>query len=378
MRLNYGPYEREGSNVSVKKTRLQFLWNAKARVPEITADLFSTCYPIYYKFLITYLKKLLRSPYYKEQASTSAEWLLNHAPEWEEIKSSRQTVKLLNSLDDWSKRHNLDAEWCRQWATSAMKSWVADKEARSSLSWCKSPELVRYILIPEFYPQLSFDYERLSYLRWLVGQLGVVDFGPDGEPSPKETESGEELVVLPTDYVKYKDRLAPSPPQGIPRWLFTATSREEYLQSVDCVAREEIRKSALLSSVELSHQEEYVREVKRVAAVYCDSVEEFLSKQRGWKKSKVYPDHRAHLKHVIWAVMFQVEGKSYSDIANEMQVAIKELPTVSTVKRAVSGILDLISLDTDRRQEVRRGPKRGSKHSASKKASRDVLRSLGK
>lgn len=378
MRLNYGPYEREGSSVSIKKTRLLFLWNARARVPNITVDLYQTCYPLYREFLLTHLSKLLESPHYKELASASIEDLLNRAPGWRDIKSSKQTSDLLDRLDEWSIRHNLKAEWCRRWAVTAMKAWTSDVEALKSLSWCKSPEVVRYILIPEFYPDVKFDYERKRMVRWIVHQLGIVDFGPDDEPTPTDFEPSLSPVFIPQDYIKYKDRLAPEPPHGLPRWWFTSTSRDEYLQDVERLAGEEIKKSWLLSCVEPSHQNDYVREVKRVAATYCDSVEKFLSRQSGWKKAKVHPDHRAHLKHTIWAVMFQIEGKSYSEIAKETQAKIGELPAVSTIKRAVATILDTIGLDTDRRQEVKRGPRRGTKHNASTKASREILKSLGR
>jgi hypothetical protein len=378
MRHPYGPYEREGSSISIKKTRLLFLWNAKARVPNITADLYQTCYPLYREFLLTHLSELLESPHYKELASASVESLLDHAPGWRDIKSSKQTADLLDRLDEWSIRHNLKAEWCQRWAVTAMKAWTSDKVALMSLSWCKSPELVRYILVPEFYPDINFDYEKKRMVRWIVYQLDVVDFGPDDEPSPTDFDPNLSPVFFPRDYIKFKDRLAPDPPKGLPHWWFTATSRDEYLQEVERLAEEEIKKSWLLSCAESSHQTDYVSEIKRVAAAYCDSVEKFLSKQSGWKKAKVHPDHRAPLKHTIWAVMFQVEGKSYSEIAKEMQAMIEELPAVSTVKRAVATILNTIGLDSDRRQEVKRGPKRGTKHDASTKVRRQTLRSLGR
>lgn len=378
MRLNYGPYEREGSSVSIKKTRLLFLWNARVRVPNITVDLCQTCYPLYREFLLAHLSELLESPHYQELASASIQDLLNRAPGWRDIKSSKQTSDLLDRLDEWSIRHNLKAEWCRRWAVTAMKAWASDEEALKSLSWCKSPEVVRYILVPEFYPEVKFDYERKQMLRWIVHQLGIVDFGPEEEPNPGDFEPNPSPVFIQQEYAKYKGRLAPDPPIGLPRWWFTATSREEYLLDVEHQAGAELNKSRLLSCVESSHQNDYVREVVRVAAAYCDSVEKFLARQKGWKKAKVHPDHRAHLKHTVWAVMFQVEGKSYSDIAKETQAKIGELPAVSTVQRAVAKILDTIGLDSDRRQEVKRGPKRGTKHSASTRASRETLKSLGR
>lgn len=150
------------------------------------------------------------------------------------------------------------------------------------------------------------------------------------------------------------------------------------MREVETVAREAIESSEILSSVNASHRNHYVREVRRVGAGYCDLVQKYLSKQIGWKKAKVFVDHRAHMKHVFWAVMFQLEGKSYSEIANEMPAAIGKTPAVSTVKRGVSEILDIIRLDTDRRRQVKRGPKPGSVQSDPAKMTRDVLQSLGR
>lgn len=193
MRLNYGPFEPQESNVATQKTRLQFLWNAKARIPAITADLYENCYPLYEKFLAS------NSGSQQEKPATLAGESISYAPGWRELKSSEDGTELLSRLDDWSARHGLFAEWCQQFAVRAMKAWVSDEEALHSLSWCKEPAIVRYILFPQFYPEVQFSYEHLRTLRWAVEQLGVVNFGPDEEPYVSEASA------------------EPEPPGGFPR-----------------------------------------------------------------------------------------------------------------------------------------------------------------
>jgi hypothetical protein len=115
----------------------------------------------------------------------------------------------------------------------------------------------------------------------------------------------------------------------------------------------------------------------RVAVGYCDRIEAYLSSRKEWKRVKVFVDHKPHMKRVIWAVRFQVEGKSYTEIAKQMRDETNHEPSVATVKRGVDEVLDIIGLDVDRRSEVKRGPKLGSTQSSEAKTTRATLRSLG-
>jgi len=338
--------------VAINKTRLQFLWNARARVPAIANDLHEKCFPLYQEFL-------------KSQCtlSQSSEAKRSHPLGWTQVKSCQNASELRDQLDDWSIRYGLNAEWCKRWAVTAMKAWFSDEEALHSLSWTKNSEIVRYILFPEFYPNVHFSSEHLRELRWGAYQLGLVDFGLDDEPCSGQPEDS------------YSDMF--DPPLGLPRWWVAATSRDEYLRDVEALAQKAIETVEPLLCVDVSGRNWYVQEVKRVAEEYCGRVEKYLSTLGDWKKAKVFVDHRAHVKHVIWAVMFQVQRKSYSEIARAMGVEIDQEPSVSTVMRGVDEVLNMIGLDDDRRAAVRRGPKPGSVHSESTKASNEILRSLG-
>jgi hypothetical protein len=374
MRLSYGPYEREGSVVPINKTRLQFLWNARARVPAIASDLHEKCFPLYQEFL-------------KSQRS--------HALGWTDVKTCQNASELRDQLDDWSIRYGVNAEWCKRWAVTAMKAWFSDEESLQSLSWAKDSEIVRYILFPEFYPDVHFSSEHLRELRWVAYQLGLIDFGFDDEPcfgQPEDSYSDFGLhdqpcslepdtrhpqPARPEDSYTVTDSHMFDPPLGLPRWWFTATSRDEYLRDVEAVAQKAIETVQPLLCVHVSRRNRYVEEVKRVAEGYCSRVEKYLSTLSNWKKAKVFVDHRAHVKHIVWAVMFQVQRNSYSEIARAMGVEIEQEPSVSTVMRGIDEILNMIGLDNDRRAAVRRGPKAGSVHSESTKASNEILRSLG-
>lgn len=366
MRLTYGPFERIGSQVAVKRARLQFLWNAKARVPEITNDLHQTCYPLYQEFLADQTKTAPRS--YDG---------VGDSPGWNAVVSSKQTKGLLKRLKEWSENYHLVAEWPIRAAVTAMKAWSTDEEALHFRSWCKESETIRFLLFPQFYPHVRFPAEYLRELRWTVHQMGIVDFGPDDEIFLFECDADPSTSAVTKDSCQNRPSKAWEPPPSLPLWWFASTSREEYLRDVETQAREAIENSAPLSCIGTSHQNHYVREVMRVAATYCDKVDAYISKQGDWKRVKVFVDHRAHLKHISWAVRFQIEGKSYSEIAREMRNELDEEPSVSTVKRGVGEVLDMIGLDFDRRRDVKRGPKLGSVLSSATKVRSKTLRSLG-
>src|SRR4051794_7703140 len=115
MRLNYGPFERADSKLAIERTRLQFLWNARARIPGITEDLFNKCYPLYLAF-----------------RQTSSSWAAGCA----QVNATKHTSELASQLDEWSGRWFLTADWCKDRAIGAMGAWSADDQTRLSLSWC--------------------------------------------------------------------------------------------------------------------------------------------------------------------------------------------------------------------------------------------------
>jgi hypothetical protein len=291
MQLNYGPFERAGSKVAIEKTRLQFLWNARHRIPKITQDLFDTCYPLYRAF-----------------RETAPSWSAG----WQQVRASKQAVELDSRLDEWSKEHLLIADWCIERAIGAMKAWESDAESLKTRSWCKHPDIARYLLFPHFYPNINFDIEHLRELRWMAHQAGILPFGPDEEMDLLITIDRDRRICV--EDINLKE--GPEPSLGYPRWCFTAVSKEEYLQDVEREARERIDRDGLLSTPSPSYKNNYAQEVKRRAVRYCDAVEKHISNRSDWKKSQVFSSYRSHLKRVIWTVMFQLEGKSYSEIAD--------------------------------------------------------------
>ncbi len=179
----------------------------------------------------------------------------------------------LKALFDWSKYWNLDADWFVLRALKTLNSWTKNKILRESLQW-----------------------SRLLY--------GMDD--PENEPQP---------------------------PKGFPAWNVLDESAKTYRLKVTNQARNRIIKDEILSQVEASHREHFIRKLDPVVKDYQDQVSQFY-KALGYKPINRYE----LLKHIEWTVAFQVSRESFINIASSADVERQ------AVSKAVKSVLRLIGL----------------------------------
>ena len=180
----------------------------------------------------------------------------------------------LQSLFDWSKRWNLNADWCLFRAFKTLNSWSRHKSYVEDLQWST----------------LLFGVDN-----------------PEGEPPP--------------------------PNKDFPAWNVFEDSRGAYQQMIEDSARNRLINDPLLSKIESSHREDFLRELKPIVKKYQDRVERFYDK-KGFERIK----RQELIKHIEWTVGFQVSEMRFSEIANNSDVEPQ------AVAKAVKFILKLIDL----------------------------------
>jgi hypothetical protein len=179
----------------------------------------------------------------------------------------------LKALFDWSKYWNLDEDWFVLRALKTLNSWTKNKIFRENLQW--------------------------SYL------LNGID-DPENEPQP---------------------------PKGFPAWNVLDESAKTYQLKITNEAHNRITQDEILSHIEASHRERFIRKLDPVVKDYQDHVSQFY-KAFGYK-----PVNRQELlKHIEWTVAFQVSSESFTNIASSTDVERQ------AVSKAVKFVLRLIGL----------------------------------
>jgi hypothetical protein len=209
-----------------------------------------------------------------------------------EFKLDKQVSAFLQSLFDWSKRWNLNADWCLFRAFKTLHSW-------------------------------SRHQSYVEDLQWSTLLFGLDD--PEGEPLP---------------------------PEGFPAWNVFEDSRRAFQKMIEDSARNRLINDPLLSKIESSHREDFLRELKPIVKKYQDRVESFYDK-KGFERIK----RQELIKHIEWTVDFQVSQMRFREIANNSDVEPQ------AVTKAVKFILKLIDL---KQRSAPAGRPSGSKDSGTR------------
>lgn len=143
----------------------------------------------------------------------------------------------------------------------------------------------------------------------------------------------------------------PIPPDGLPFYNPLDFHRSQYKERLHKQVIESIKNDSILRHGEPSSRKAFVDSIIAVADGYCSKVDKY-AESLGYKKTR---EKKKLKQHLVWAVRFQVLSESYSAIAEQERVS------VSTVKRAVADILELIELTP--RPSSKPGRQRGRKDS---------------
>ena len=148
------------------------------------------------------------------------------------------------------------------------------------------------------------------------------------------------------------------PPSGLRSWTPDTEFQVSYEQYARNEIEQHINQDQFFSNVKASLKIDFIEAKMAEVISYCERVLEVYFSQKDssgrsiWKLAEKRDDFPRNLK---WTIRFQILGESFSQIANEEDKA------VSTIKRAIEDILDL--LDLPKRKDAKPGRRRGSKES---------------
>lgn len=312
MNTGYGSYERCGvTPVSVRRTRLRFLYTVHTLAPDVMNDLHDRVF-------------------------------LNHA---------RQ-----EDLEAWASSHNLEADWCVTWARSALTVWERDKEARDARAWTSDFDVVRVVLFPDSSPcDLTSNIEKLRATELALYSLGIIDFCPDEEFDVRDlnglSRNRTSLNPNTNELQKLKEFLPPERPRphappdwydaemrpfwrstkGLPICYVTSETLVEYIGRVS----RSLKFDGTLLALNHSQRANIAKEILEQAQAYYNYVCKFYAKQAGWQKLQIKP---ALIKHLQWAVTYQVLKQSRNKVARTEGI------NFSSVSRGVASVFNAIGL----------------------------------
>lgn len=154
----------------------------------------------------------------------------------------------------------------------------------------------------------------------------------------------------------------PPPPDALPKYEPLFERRELYLEAIKSMAKKEIENSQILIAGSANRRRDLIMSIYEKAEKYCDSVEDYFlglkkKQKNGTGDEAIFrrvPDAKNLSRNLEWTVRFQVLGESFSEIAKKEEV------DMSTVQRAVEGILKRIGLKKHNKSGP--GRPRGSKN----------------
>lgn len=152
----------------------------------------------------------------------------------------------------------------------------------------------------------------------------------------------------------------PEQPEGLDRWRFDWEDEEVYIKRVMEEARRMIKDNLAFENPRLRNG--YLALYREEAEKYCSQVRNYL-KANNWQHPRERPKV---LKHLRWAVLCQVNNKSYYSIEKADGICR------STVKREVEELIDRIGLVKNPLLSPQR--RRASKDSPSVKVTRNLGR----
>lgn len=348
---------RQGS-YSVIHNQKRFLDFASKQEKKMLSELSTSCYEAYIQDLNRYLAQintslLITNPKLADKVRRF---------DWQFIKRKGTALDVYNALMSWSRRWNLDADWVREYAVRSMEDWTLDSEStpEKTWTWNYGPGYLGFwnnLLFPELSdadtPFGLSPYASSRRITELVEQDMYSDFIDDPELAAiqdyKSRMFGKERwkrTNLPADCPSP----LPPPPIGYPVWHDRLISRKDYLADLERMTWNEVANNPLLASVGTSHINKLVKVILRKGNTYCREVKRYRKAQGEHGKTGEIP-----LRDLGWAVAFQVQGKTFMEIAKESNI------TTQAVVKKVRAVLKQINLNE--RPDVTPGRPRGRKDS---------------
>lgn len=264
--------------------------------------------------------------------------------DWQFINRKGTALTIYNLLMIWSQRWNLEADWVREYAISSMELWILGGKKIDERTWTWNyghgpgySGFMKDLLFPELsksrLPSSLYQHTNSGRIAYLVKDEAFFDLVDNPEldnvgPSP-----------------------LPPPPSGFPVWHDRLITRKDYLADVEYMAREAIEKSPLLASAGTSHVNSLIKAILWKGDAYCRDVKRYREAQGERGKTEEIP-----LRELTWTVAFQVQGRTFSEIARESNI------TTQAVVKKVRAVLKQLKLNE--RPDIAPGRPRGRKDSS--------------
>lgn len=293
-----GDYEKDPSN-RIKEAQQLFFREVGKAASQVITDLDTACYEAFSKI--------------ERCKQRNGSWSnLDNDPENDSEKLLREKIY------GWSRRWNLDADWCRDLAFTALASW-------------KNPDLREQ--------------------RKITSPLIITD----NIPSPGEDFLGETLPYFPANDSRNALAQDDSSKSEDDRY-------KSYLERVREEANRRIQADPLLKYGEPSHRKSFIDSICRnVETAYCIPEEE--SFKRRYPSATTTPANPASEKHITWAVRVRF-CETPNDVTETFkQIAIEEDCTETAIRKAVTKLLRLIKLPLQPTIHPYKGRRKGQKNS---------------
>jgi len=278
---------------------------------------------------------------------------------------------LLDRIDEWSRRWNLDAEWCRNHALTVLRAWLFNHELR----WVGAfPSRLGPIQSEGWRSASSSLESNADFSRFLVG----LKLEAKGSPGPLkfhlQTEDGGfnfevSWNIAEENEARFKQRVQAELRLSL---LEAEMKRVKLLRQEDATNNMAVKVfGTRLASTDLA---------RTVTHHFERHLKKYLSEMKAWKKEAKRTDdlveipYKPRTEHFEWLVLYQIADEdgtclSHSEIADMAREPNSIRLTTDSVRKTIAKVAKLIDLGLrDPHQHAGRPP--GSRKQITHRATR--------
>jgi hypothetical protein len=245
--MGVGEFEASLPNsISVRVAQLFFLLKAGEVQPELIDDLYLLSAPAFSRlfnspcFYSPPNPSLWTPPQFIMKCKSIKDTIFNRAPSWWEIVTDADGIAVKKALPEWSRRWNLNAEWCLDYALILL--WLHCRQGR-----------VGFVNVQGYNAFLRADWHISTFTAWEIVRERLLQLR---HPSNAHKQSDWQMLLSRYDgqakfinwlLVSRTYKTRPHPPERWPEWDSTEETRESYLSSLEKESIKSIESNPLLS-----------------------------------------------------------------------------------------------------------------------------------
>ena len=291
--------KNQPDSLSRRQAQTFFLATIGMTYPRVLADLLNI-FPDYWDFAFSYLEK--------ENVPCPSDFTLTNivetCPSWEIIKTTEEAALVRSKLLDWAQQYGLKADWCLDRAIKTMQLWVINEAAMPEYRW--------YIYFDEVALHAINEAKQapdsiLHNWQALLCDDDLIERRPLPLPNMYELN-----LIKAMNYLVYEIGDGQSA-----RAPFIET-REAYKERIKMLAKYDVE-STRLSKGKRPTRIRIVDSVTNYAEKSFDIAAKEYDGRPEWRRGKT---KSIMLKDLIMTVGFQVVGKSYQELARQVEIKL--------------------------------------------------------